>query len=102
MTFKGIRADGHRKTGIRQLINLIGVGLAVTSIVQELRLPPADRTWHGTLFGRIPYDWRPPTLTRMRETFWNAENPSVIVPTLFGVGWSINVAALPLPFARRE
>ncbi|MBV9168904.1 MAG: hypothetical protein JOZ81_02320 [Chloroflexi bacterium] len=67
------------------------LGLA---IVQELRLPPEQRTWHGTLFGRVPYDLRPPTPDRFLRTFWNPDQDAVLVPTAFGVGWGVNVAAL--------
>ncbi len=101
MKSKRSHVDAKRKSGVRRLISVIGIGLAITSVVHELRLPVADRTWHGKLFGRIPYDWRPPTLTRIRETFWNEDNPSVVAPTLFGVGWTINLAALPLPLGQR-
>jgi hypothetical protein len=44
-----IRADARRNSGVRQLIKLIGIGLAITSIVRELRLQPPDRTWHLAL-----------------------------------------------------
>jgi Family of unknown function (DUF5808) len=80
--------------GLRALISAIGVGLAVASVVRELRLPSARRTWHGMLLGRIPYDWRPPTLERAVDTFWRPGDPHLIQPTLFGVGWTINLAAV--------
>jgi hypothetical protein len=64
------------------------------SIVHELRLPASERTWHGLLFGHVPYDWRLPTLDRIRDTFWQPESPGVLRPTVFGVGWSINVGRI--------
>ncbi|HLZ07790.1 MAG TPA: DUF5808 domain-containing protein, partial [Chloroflexota bacterium] len=66
-------------------------------IVQELRKPAAERTWHGTVAGIFPYDLRVPTGERIRATFWNPDNPNIIVPTLFGVGWTLNAGALLRP-----
>ena len=87
-------AQGKRKpSGLRLLANAIGLSLAIASIVQELRKPPRKRTWHGALFGRIPYDWRPPTLERLQRTFWQPGS-RLLQPTVFGVGWGINLAAI--------
>ena len=80
--------------GIRRLISYIATALLVASIIKELRKPTDERTWEGCLAGFIPYDLRPPTLSRIRNTFWNPDNPHVVVPTLFGVGWTVNLYAL--------
>lgn len=79
---------------VRRLINLIALGLLVASVVKELRKPAAERTWHGCVVGFVPYDLRLPTLARIRETLWNPTNPRLLVPTVFGVGWSVNFHAL--------
>ena len=79
---------------VRRVINWIAVGLLIVAIVQELRKPPAERTWHGRVVGFVPYDLRVPTLARARATFWNPGNSRLVVPTLFGVGWSLNLHAL--------
>jgi hypothetical protein len=100
---RGAPADGKAKRksgGLREVAKFIGIGLAIASIVQELRKPSRKRTWHGDLFGRIPYDWRPPTVERVRHAFWQPRSRHLLQPTVFGVGWSINVAALLRPFAR--
>ncbi len=83
-----------RLKNVRRLISWIAFGLLVASVVQELRKPSAERTWHGRVAGVVPYDLRIPTLERLRATFWNPDNPRVLVPTLFGVGWSVNLYAL--------
>jgi uncharacterized membrane protein len=75
-------------TGIAALI-----GLAVR---EQLQMPKEQRTWHGTLFG-IPYDFRRPTIERLRETFWNKETERVLVPRCFGMGWTINLYPLVNP-----
>ena len=80
-------------------IQLLVVGAALAAaFADQLSRAPADRTWHGRIAG-IPYDWRRPTLARLRETFWNPENPSLLAPHTFGMGWSINAYRLVHPRA---
>ncbi|MDP8952183.1 MAG: hypothetical protein M3N18_08105 [Actinomycetota bacterium] len=50
---------------------------------------------HGEIFGVVPYDFRPPTLARARETFWNTGDERFPLPTLFGVGWTVNLRSAP-------
>lgn len=69
------------------------MGLAIR---EQLRMPPEERTWHGTLFG-IPYDFRRPTIERFREAFWNKDTARVLVPHAFGMGWSLNLYPLINP-----
>ena len=90
--------EAHHRTrgrhGLRDLVRLIGLVLLLASIVRELRLPKDKRTWHGVVFGKVPYDLRPPTFRRLKGTFWNSQNSRMVVPTAFGVGWTVNLAAL--------
>jgi len=79
---------------IRRLVNLLSFALIATSIATELSKPPGQRTWCGELFGIFPYDWRIPTLGRVRSTVWDRNNPRLLVPTVFGVGWTINLYPL--------
>lgn len=80
--------------GWQGLVTLAGLTILAAAIVKELLLPQEQRTWHGDVFGAIPYDFRKPTGSRLFHTLWDPENPEVIVPTVFGVGWSVNIAAL--------
>ena len=64
-------------------------------VVTELRKSPEDRTWHGKLAGVVPYDLRPPTLERVRSRLWNPDDPHVLVPHVFGVGWTVMSGSLP-------
>jgi len=70
----------------------IGVAavLVTASIGRELSRPPAERTWQGHVAG-VPYDWRPPTLERLRSTWWSPDDTKVLKPTAFGVGWDVNL-----------
>ncbi len=47
----------------------------------------------GYIMG-MPYDFRRPTLDRLRERMWNPDDPHIIVPRFFGVGWDINLGRL--------
>jgi len=72
------------------VIVIIGITVLMgLAIREQLQMPLEERTWHGTLFG-IPYDFRWPTIERLRETFWNKDTARVLVPHAFGMGWSIN------------
>jgi hypothetical protein len=73
------------------------VSLIVLALREQLRLPPAQRTWHGRIAGRIPYDFRRPTVERIRTTFWNKHSSQILVPQAFGIGWTINLYPLLHP-----
>jgi hypothetical protein len=48
----------------------------------------------GKLFGLVPYDLRLPTPERLRQKVWDPESDEIISPAVFGVGWTLNLAAL--------
>lgn len=89
-----LHAVTRSRHGFRDLVRLVGLGLLIASVVRELRLPKQERTWHGVVFGRVPYDLRPPTIGRLKAVFWNPGTAQVVVPTAFGVGWTVNLGAL--------
>ena len=66
----------------------------IAAIYQELRKPPAERTWHGKVGGVIPYDFRVPTVDRLRSAYWDPANDRVFSDHVFGVGWAVNVPVL--------
>ncbi|MCS6802461.1 MAG: DUF5808 domain-containing protein [Chloroflexota bacterium] len=75
---------------------LIATALLVllAALIQELRTPKDRRTWHGTVFGVVPYDFRPPSFEQVRRAFWNPSDPRILTPRAVGVGWSVNIPAL--------
>jgi hypothetical protein len=77
---------------IRKILKWTAIGLAVLAVVEQLRRPAEDRTWNGTVMGVVPYDFRVPTVERMRSRWWNPEDDRLFVPQVFGVGWTINLA----------
>lgn len=86
----------QRDTGgpARLVLMVVTVWLVVAAVRQQRRLPPEDRTWHGVVDVAVPYDLRPPTLSRLRHRVWAPEDPRLVVPQVFGVGWTVNVARL--------
>lgn len=83
--------DQRRGGGLQRLLSTIAMLLFVAAVVRELRTPAEDRTWHGQI-GFVPYDLRPPNLTRLREAWWNPDDPRLFTPRAFGVGWAVNLA----------
>jgi hypothetical protein len=63
--------------------------IGAIAVIQELRKPSEDRTWHGKVAAFVPYDFRMPTMARVRDTYWNPEG-SIVSSKVFGVGWAPN------------
>ena len=61
------------------------------AIYQELKKPPEARTWNGKVAGTVPYDFRLPTLDRLREAYWNPDSEQLFSERVFGVGWAVNI-----------
>ncbi len=66
------------------------VALALAAAFQELEKPEEEREWHGKIAGFIPYDFRMPTIERLKEAYWNPYERRVLTPEVFGIGWAIN------------
>jgi len=76
---------------LRRMARLAGLGLMVAAISQEMSKPEAERTWHGRVFGFVPYDFRPPTWDRIRDAYWNPADDRLFTDRVFGVGWALNL-----------
>lgn len=89
----GRHEEGRKRRGpggIQRVVRLVMLGLAVAALVKELRTPAPERTWHGVVVRFVPYDFRMPTVARMKERMWNPEGEHLINPRVFGVGWTLN------------
>jgi hypothetical protein len=75
------------------IIRTLTLAALAAALYRELRLPPAERTWHGTLVGFVPYDFRPPSPARLLNAYWNPRSDRVVGPQPFGVGWALNLPA---------
>lgn len=86
-----IRSELGDLVWVLRTLTLLAVAGA---IYRELRLPPEERTWHGRLLGIVPYDFRMPTLARLREAYFDTGSDRLLSPRPIGVGWALNVAAV--------
>ena len=80
-----------RASSVARLLGIVVTGWA---LVRELRTPRDRRTWHGQVAGFIPYDFRRPSVARVRERMWNPADSRLVVPSVLGVGWTVNAARL--------
>lgn len=80
--------------GWQGLVTVVVSVLVATALAQELRLPPDRRTWHGRVYRYVPYDFRLPTLRRLRDSVWDPKNPGLFTDKPLGIGWNINLARL--------
>jgi hypothetical protein len=72
--------------------------LRLVLTVVLLLLPPVvlralGRPLTGSFLG-VPYDYRLPTPGRLKQTVWNPTNDRLLVPHLYGWGYSLNVRAV--------
>jgi hypothetical protein len=75
----------------RRLARFAVFGLVVAAVASELAKPESERTWEGRVFGVVPYDFRPPTLGRIRKAYWNPDSDRLFSDRVLGVGWALNL-----------
>jgi len=83
----------RRMPSVKDIWRLVFAIIGVVAVIQELRKPPDERTWHGKVADFVPYDFRMPTIGRVRSTYWNPEGP-ILPGKVFGVGWAVNFGVL--------
>jgi hypothetical protein len=76
------------------LLRMAVIGAVAGALYTELRKPPEQRTWNGTLLGVVPYDFRLPTLEQLRAAYWNPRSPKIFSARPLGVGWAVNIPTL--------
>ena len=54
---------------------------------------PMSKRLTGSFLG-VPYDWRRPTIRRVKSRWWNPNDHRLFTPKPWGWGWDINVARL--------
>jgi hypothetical protein len=82
---------GTQGKGFANVVRLVKFGLVVAAVAKELSTPEDERTWNGVVAGFVPYDFRMPTVARIRERVWDPQAEHLISPHVFGVGWTLNV-----------
>jgi hypothetical protein len=78
---------------LRTVVEVAVIALTVAAFVRELRRPRAERTWQGRI-ARVPYDFRTPSLSRLRSRVWQPDQSAVVVPKSFGLGWTLNLGSV--------
>lgn len=73
---------------------MILVVSAMTAVLQELKKPASERTWHGKVFDFIPYDFRVPTCEAFQRSYWNPSDDRLFTERVLGLGWGVNVYQL--------
>ncbi|SDR86890.1 DUF5808 domain-containing protein [Paraoerskovia marina] len=81
----------RKKSGVARLYKTVAFALVVAAVTKELQKDPQDRTWHGTVAGFVPYEFRMPTVERVKSRVWDPDNAHILSPHVFGVGWTVNV-----------
>ena len=79
---------------LTEILQITTIALALTAVCQELEKPKEERKWQGQVAGFIPYDFRIPTIERLKEAYWNRYNSRVFTNRVCGIGWAINFYAL--------
>ncbi|MBV8464008.1 MAG: hypothetical protein JO368_11985 [Acidimicrobiales bacterium] len=87
-------AQERRRRRVARFWRALVLALVAASVIQELRKDPADREWHDSLFGVVPYDFRRPTAARFRAAVWSPDDPRLLTPRAYGVGWTLNFGRL--------
>ena len=77
-----------------RMLQVTVVALTLAAVFQELEKPKEERKWRGKVAGIFPYDFRIPTIGRLKESYWNPYESRVFTPPVFGLGWAINFYAL--------
>lgn len=77
---------------LRRIVRLAGLAAALWALGTELAKDPKDRTWNGEVAGFVPYDFRAPSIEKLRRTYWDTSSDRIISPKAFGVGWTLNLA----------
>ncbi len=79
---------------MKDLWNLVKLAIWLAffgALYQELKKPAEERTWHGKVAGVVPYDFRVPTIERIRDAYWAPDRDVLFTEKVVGVGWGVNV-----------
>jgi|1186.fasta_scaffold60458_3 hypothetical protein len=60
------------------------------------------RTEPQGYFAGIPYDWRPPTVERLKQRWWNPDDSRLFTPRVWGWGYDLNLYWVTHPRGYRK
>ncbi len=78
---------------IIRLVEAAAITITIAAVCQEMEKPKEERRWHGKV-GLVPYDFRLPTIERLKESYWNPDDSRIFTPEAIGIGWAINLYTL--------
>ena len=81
------------KEWFTRLLQAAAITVTLAAVCQELEKPKEEREWHGKV-GFIPYDFRMPTIQRLKAGYWNPDSTDIFSPEVCGIGWAINLYAV--------
>jgi hypothetical protein len=87
---------GSTPADVRRIIETMGEPDSYAdALISATKESLATEEWSGT--GRVlgmPYDLRVPTAERIASQWWDPAEPKILVPRVFGVGWTVNFGAV--------
>jgi len=86
---------------LKNVVKMVAIALVVAAVWQELKKPRGQRDWYGRVAGIVPYEFRPPTPSRVKDAMWNPQDDRLLTDTVFGVGWSVNLAQVKDKLSKR-
>jgi hypothetical protein len=89
-----LRTVRNEFNDLLSLLRTAAILAVAGAVYKELRTPPDQRTWHGKLLGVVPYDFRPPSVAKLREAYWNTKSDTIFTDRPLGVGWAVNIPAV--------
>ena len=87
-----------KRVWLVRFVEMAVITVALAAVCQELEKPEEERTWHGKV-GFIPYDFRLPTIERIKEGYWNADSSQVscnIAPVTSASSLRMKYSASPI------
>lgn len=87
---------------LKTVVKIAAIALVAAAVYQELKKPKEQRDWYGRLAGVVPYEFRPPTPSRIKDAMWNPHDDRILTDTAFGVGWSVNLAQVKDKLIKRS
>lgn len=76
---------GYRMRRIMSLWRTAVTIFTIAAIVHAYR----TRQSHGRYYN-IPFEFRIPTIERVKKRMWNPSDRRLFTPNIFGVGWTLN------------
>jgi hypothetical protein len=73
---------------VMRFVLILAVLVLPPLVLRALGLP-----LNGSVLG-MPYDFRTPTPTRLKQAAWNPQNDHMLTPHIYGWGYALNLHAV--------